>query len=70
MLNEKRVHNIAPIVSIEGYGGCFHRLAARHFLDHEAEVLSCAAFGDGERAAFPACCVYARVYRRGVRVSE
>jgi prephenate dehydratase len=33
-------------VSIQGFEGCFHQQAARHFFGNEVEVLPCASFKD------------------------
>ncbi len=40
----------ASKVSIQGYEGCFHQLAARRFFGPDAEVLPCATFGDVVRS--------------------
>ncbi|MDE6482235.1 MAG: prephenate dehydratase [Rikenellaceae bacterium] len=37
-------------VSIQGYEGCFHQLAAWHFFGSDVEVLPCATFGDVVRS--------------------
>ena len=40
----------SPKVSIQGYEGCFHQLAACHFFGPGVEVLPCATFGDVVRS--------------------
>lgn len=41
---------ISQRVSIQGYEGCFHQLAARHFFGPGVDVLPCATFGDVVRS--------------------